>query len=74
MSEEEAAFNKAFCARTRALRRTARKTPVQIARALGLAPRVYARYETREALPPHLLEPFAKATGSRIDDLYGIAE
>lgn len=58
-SNQELAFNQAYCARVKALREGHNNwTAEQMATALGIPPDRYRKYEVRSPLPVYLLERF----------------
>jgi YrbI family 3-deoxy-D-manno-octulosonate 8-phosphate phosphatase len=57
------AFQRAFLARTRSVRRAAGLSRAEAARRLGIDPDAYAAFETRSLLPHHLIAAFARLVG-----------
>jgi DNA-binding transcriptional regulator YiaG len=63
---EKKAFEEAMCARTRMLRKKCNLPPQQIADLLGVELETYKKYETRTAMPRHLIPKFARFVGASI--------
>lgn len=67
MNDSVSAFTKAFIARTRELREARGFTQEEMGTAIGVPPDTYRKYETRSALPLHLLERFSLVVGRDIE-------
>lgn len=63
ISNEETAFNDAYCARVQRLRQDHGWTQEQMAIALGVPVDRYRKYEIRSPLPAYLVERFALIVG-----------
>ena len=70
----ERVFNEVFCARTRAARIARGLSQADVARALGISRAAYARYETVQPLPLHLVPDFVELTGADCDALFASVE
>lgn len=66
---EEAEFNRAFCARVHRLRNERGWTAAEMATALGVPAERYRKYESRSPLPHYLIERFALIVGRDIEYL-----
>lgn len=66
ISNEEAMFNEALCARVHRLRNERGWTSEQMATALGIPPERYRKYEYRSPMPSYLMERFALIVGCDI--------
>lgn len=66
ISNEEAMFNEALCARVHRLRNERGWTSEQMATALGIPAERYRKYEYRSPMPSYLMERFALIVGCDI--------
>ena len=64
-----ASYKAAFIERTRLARRMFSEEPIDMAKALGIAPGTYTRYETRNMLPHRYIGRFVELTGVKYDFL-----
>lgn len=65
-----AAYRAAFINRTRVARELFSENAADMARALGIPVGTYPRYETRNALPHHLIPRFCELTGVPVEWLF----
>ena len=73
-ADPEGIFNAVVCARTRAARISRGLSQAEVARALGINRSAYARHETHQPLPLHLLQDFVELTGADYDALFASVE
>lgn len=70
----ETAFNRAFIARTRAIRESVWPAQPEAAQALRIRPGTYNKYENRGPMKHYLIPEFCRLTGRSLDDLFGIGD
>jgi DNA-binding XRE family transcriptional regulator len=64
-------FKKGFCQRLAAARLVAGKEQAEIAKALGITPNTYSKYESRTLMPHHLIPAACTFLGVDMSYLYG---
>jgi DNA-binding XRE family transcriptional regulator len=66
------AFKREFCERLQAARKLARKEQADVAKALGIPPNTYSKYESRSLPPHHLVPLICEYLGVSLEQLYGV--
>jgi transcriptional regulator with XRE-family HTH domain len=67
--QDEEAFNVAYCARVKQLRKQTPWTQAEMANLLGVSGVRYQKYESRSPLPPYLIRKFCELVRCGIEYL-----